>query len=373
MAHKALSTIGRCSKAAERRFDALPQRCHDPRRQTTMRGSAATAARCALVMWTAVGAGTGCRRDAPVPAPGPWRVTILAPADPAPPGDLGAAVQAGARAAGLNEAVWGAVEGPAAGLLGQLGPTPAAGTEVVVAISAAALSAAIASGRPTVFTGVADPAAAGATTPGWLSRWLPSLFPPSGPPVTGVSAQAEFDRLLELAGPLLPRARVGALQAPADADSLVLAEQLRAAAGRNGQEAVFESIAAPADAAAAIDRLCGARLGAVVALGDRSTDAALGAIADGARTCGVPLLGTRRSHAAAGALVTLARDERGAARDAGRRLAGMLRDAAASPPPCSSTTAARLTVNAAAAELLGIGLPLGLVEAADELLGEDER
>jgi len=337
-----------------------------------MRGSTRVAARLALTMCLVAGGASGCQRDAPPPSSGPWRVTVLEPVDPAPPFDLAGAVRAGAHTAGLADETWTVLSSPAAGLAGQIGSTPSSGVDVVVAISSAGLTAALASGRPTVFTGVVDPAAAGARQAGRLARWLPWFFPPSAAPVTGVTAATDFATMLELATPLLTRTRVGAVQASGDADSVALAAQLRDAAGRAGIEAVFESASAPGDAAAAVARLCGARIGALVALGDRSTDAALGALADGARVCGVPLLGTRRPHAAAGALLTLARDERGAAREAGRRLAQMLREPTRLPPPFAEHAGALLLLNAAAAEQLDVGLPLGLVERADEMLGEEQ-
>ncbi len=330
------------------------------------------AARLALTLCLLAAGTSGCQGDAPPPSPRPWRVTVFEPRDPAPPSDLAGAARAGAGAAGLAEASWSVLSGPAAGLAGQVGPTPSTGVEVVFAISSAALTAALASGRPTVFTGVVDPAAAGARQVGWRTRWLPWLFPPSAAPVTGVTAATEFSTMLELAAPLLTRSRVGAVQASGDADSLALAAQLRGAAGRAGLEAVFETTNLPGDTAGAVARLCGARIGALVALGDRSTDAALGALADGARACSVPLLGTRRPHAVAGALVTLARDEHGAAREAGRRLVQMLRQPTRLPPPFSERPGARLLLNAAAAEQLDVGLPLGLVERADEMLGEEQ-
>jgi putative ABC transport system substrate-binding protein len=330
------------------------------------------AVRLALTICLVAGGTFGCRGDAPPPPSGPWRVTVLEPVDPAPPFDLAGAVRAGAHTAGLADETWTVLSRPAAGLADQIGATPSSGVDAVVAISAAGLTAALASGRPTVFTGVVDPAAAGARAAGRLTRWLPWLFPPSAAPVTGVTAATDFETMLELAAPLLTRARVGAVEASSDADSVALAARLHGAAGRAGIEAVFETARAPSDAAAAVARLCGARIGALVALGDRTTDAALGALADGARVCGVPLLGTRRPHAAAGALLTLARDERGAAREAGRRLVQLLRDPRRLPPPFAERAGARLVLNAAAAEQLAVGLPLGLVERADEMLGEEQ-
>jgi ABC-type uncharacterized transport system substrate-binding protein len=68
--------------------------------------------------------------------------------------------------------------------------------------------------------------------------------------------------------------------------------------------------------------------------------------------------------------VTLARDERGAAVAAGRRAAALVRGAGPAGERFERVTAARLILNAQAAERVGVGLPLSLVERADEVIGD---
>ena len=143
-----------------------------------------------------------------------------------------------------------------------------------------------------------------------------------------------------------------------------------AAGERAGRPIQSVSLRAPDAALDAVRQLCGRGVGAIVALGDPATDAVFAALLAGARSCGVPVLGTRRAHALGGALLTQARDVRGAGRAAGRRAAQALRGEDIGGLGFSEHAGDVLIVNADAAERDGVGLPLALIERADEVIGD---
>src|SRR5215468_3325614 len=105
------------------------------------------------------------------------------------------------------------------------------GAHTLVAIGTPALQAARAASKttPVVFTDVGDPALAGVTPPSIWSRWLPFLFPPDGPPLTGAYAAGDFAPLLEASGAML-HGRLGAVVVGADRDALGYRDGLRQAA-----------------------------------------------------------------------------------------------------------------------------------------------
>jgi ABC-type uncharacterized transport system substrate-binding protein len=67
-------------------------------------------------------------------------------------------------------------------------------------------------------------------------------------------------------------------------------------------------------------------------------------------------------------VLTLARDPAEAAREAGRMVAKLARGAALRDVPIVEMTQTTLILNVAAAERADIGLPLSLVQRADEVL-----
>ncbi|MBX3024517.1 hypothetical protein KF840_06365 [bacterium] len=298
---------------------------------------------------------------------GPWRVVVLEPDDPPPPAECREALLAGVDqgAGAAPERSLRAVRAPAAALADRLREELAAGADLVLTVTTAALAAARPSAPAVVFTDVADPAAGGATPPALLARWLPALFAPSGPPLAGAYAVNDFGALLDAAEPLLPAPALGAVFAAGDADSVAYRDQLRALT----RHPVLSQPLGDG-AAAAVRGLCDRHARTLVLLGDRSTDAALADLVAGARACRMLVLGTRAAHAPAGAVLTLAADQRAAAVAAGRRAAALMRGERPQLEPFERVTAARLILNAEAAEQAGVGLPLGLLAQADDVIGD---
>ena len=323
--------------------------------------------------------------DRPPPHTGPWRVVVLEPDDPPPSEDVRAGLIAGLEESGATKSgdvAVRAIRAPAAALGERLTQEVAAGTDLVLAVTSAALSAALSGRAPTsvpageaaapaavfavVFTDVADPAAAGVRAPALLARWLPALFAPKGPPVTGAFTVTDFGALLELAEPVTKGRGLGTVFAPLDADSVAYRDQLRAFAA---QTLTSEPLA-PGEAAKAVQALCNRQVRALVLLGDRTTDAALADIVSAARACRMVVLGTRAAHAEAGAVLTLARDERAGAAAAGRRAAALMRGERPELERFERIASHRVVLNARAAEQAGVGLPLTLVAEADDVTGD---
>jgi ABC-type uncharacterized transport system substrate-binding protein len=308
----------------------------------------------------------GCERPA---NRGPWRVAVLEPDDPPPAAELREGLLEGLTEGGVTDGAqqgWQTIRGPAATLTARAREQLTAGTDLALAVTTAGLAAAEQVAPAVAFTGVADPAGAGVHDPPFLARWIPWLFGPKGPPTTGAFALTDFAALLDVAAPILPDRDVGAVFAAGDADSVAYRDQLRAFARRN----VVSAPLTGADAAAAVASLCDQEVGTVVLLGDRTTDAVAAAIVGAARACAMVVLGTSRAHVEAGAVLTLPRDGRGAARAAGRRAAELLRGGRPHLESFERRSAAPLVLNARAADLAGIGLPLTLIERADEVVGD---
>jgi ABC-type uncharacterized transport system substrate-binding protein len=316
-----------------------------------------------------------CQHGERNPLARPWQVVVLKPDDGV---DARQAVQGlvgGLRAAGLQPdrdyvlTVRDAQGQPAA--LSELARAAVqGGANTLVAIGTPALQAALAAAprTPVVFTDVADPALAGVQPHSLWQRWLPWLVGDDRAPVTGAYASGGFAALVSASAGVTNGAW-GAVVASSDPDSVGYGDALRAGAQPVGRVVEFESVAEPGEVAAAAARLCGRGVTALVALGDPVTDAAFNTLVEAAHACRVPVLGTLGAHAAA-ATVTVARDTKGVARQAGQ-LVGRI--AAGEDPRQIDVVAVerrRLIVNAAAAESAGIGLPLTLVQSADEVIGD---
>jgi putative ABC transport system substrate-binding protein len=313
-------------------------------------------------------AGTaGC--ESPPRHAGPWRAVVLEPDDPSPPADYREGLIEGlghGASADAGQLTLRTSRGPARSLPAQATTEQAAGADLALTVTTAALAAGAQAAPAVIFTDVADPAAAGVREPGFLARWLPSLFGTKGVAIAGAYAVTDFGRLLEITASVMPMPGLGAVFAAADADSVAYRDQLRAFASRT----VLSQPLDPAHPDAAVRALCEQKVGALVLLGDRSTDAVLAELIAAARTWRMVVLGTRAPHAAAGAVITLARDERAAGIAAGRRAAAFMRGERPQLEPFERITQQRLILNAQTAEQAGVGLPLAIIERADEVLGD---
>jgi putative tryptophan/tyrosine transport system substrate-binding protein len=305
----------------------------------------------------------------------PWQVAVLQPGDGAEAQQAVQGVSAGLRASGLQPdsdyvlTVYDAHGQPNA--LPELVHTAVQnGAHTVVTIGTPALQAALAGApqTPVVFTDVADPARAGAEPASVWHRWLPWLVGDHRPAVTGAYTSGAIAALIdESAG--MTEGNWGAVVADADPDSVAYRDALLdvAAGTRRGVE--LESVASGDEVGAAVAKLCSRGIGALVVLGDPVTDAGLAGLLEAARRCHVPVLGTQREHAV-GAVLTRARDTKGAGREAGRLVARIANGADPKELEFVALGKTRLILNADAAEQANLGLPLSLVQRADEVKGD---
>ena len=313
-------------------------------------------------------AGPGCDR-APVRT-APWRVVLLEPSDPPPPPAYREGLLEGLGEAATGEPPqfgWQTVRAPAESLAALAAQAAAEGADLMLAVSSAGLAAAVSAGPAVVFTDVADPGRSGVRAPSFLATWLPALFGSPGPAVTGAFGVSDFGALLEAAAPVMPvDGGLGTVFVAGDVDSVAYRDQLRALADRSVTSVPLD----PAAPAAAVRALCEQQVRTLVLLGDRSTDAVVADILGAARACRMVVLGTRRAHAEAGAVLTLARDERAAAVAAGRRAAALMRGGRPQDGPFERVAATQLVLNAQAAEIAAVGLPLSLLAEADDVIGD---
>jgi len=320
-------------------------------------------ARSALLLTLVV----GCHGGARAPShDGPARVALLSPPSASASHAAVAGLRSGLADAGLLEGrdfVWRETADPAG-----LDAPP----DLWLATSAPALSAILRADphAPVVVTDVADPLAAGAQAPTLLRRWLPWLARDTSPAVSGVLPAIDLHRLLVAATPLLDARELAVVYAADDAEAAAWYERLREAADAVGRRLHGETIATPAAASETIRRLCAQGISGVVVLGDPASDALAAALLSAAQACPVPVLGTRRAHARAGALLTQTVAVRAAAHDAGSRAAQALRGDDIGGLGFAQRDGGALIVNTAAAQRAGLGVPLTVIESADEVMGD---
>jgi putative ABC transport system substrate-binding protein len=323
-----------------------------------------------------VAALNACQHGPPAAAPRPWKVAVVQLDDDADTRAIRQAVDAALRESNLQlerDYVVTAYDahGDVARLPELVQSARRDGSHMLLAIGTAALQTARAAGghTPIVFTGVADPAQAGVGQPRWWRRWLPFLFSDDDAPVTGAYAQNNFVELLEDSTGMV-NGRLGAVVVSSDGDALAYREALRNAALGSARTVDFETVATAADVGEAAKRLCARGAVGLVALGDRVSNAAFGALREAAEACGIPLFGTLHAHAEAGASIVLARDPIGAAREAGRMVARLAHGEQATDMPFAAIPATVLILNPSAAEKVDVGIPFSLVQRADEVLGD---
>jgi len=319
---------------------------------------------------------SACPRAAEGPPPRPWKVTLLKLDDGA---ETQAVVDSFVDELRKSSAqpdmdytvTVQSAHGSAVDLPGLAAAAVRDGAHTLVAIGTPALQAARAAAQttPVVFTDVANPALAGVEPRGIWRRWLPFLFAPERPPVTGAYAAEDFTPLLDASSGMV-NGRLGAVVVGADRDALGYRDALRQAADWSSRSVDFEMAGGAADVGPAAARLCGRGAVALVALGDRASTAAFEALMQGARACGIPVFGTLRAHAEGGATVTFARDANGAAREAGRMVARLARGERPDDIAVAALARTSLIVNAGAAEEANVGIPFALIQKADQVLGD---
>lgn len=343
-------------------------------RRQSMRARARSGTGQATAVGVALLIGLATCRTPDAPPPRPWRITVMHLDDDADAPAAVAGLGEGLRQSGLQRERDFVLDvqsahGDTAALSKLAAAAGQNGAHTLVTIGTPALAAVLATKgtTPIVFTGVADPWLAGVRRPSLWRRWMSWLVSDEGPPVTGAYAPGSFGDLLDASVGMV-KGRLGAVVPTGDPDARAYRDALSSAAIWRSRMIDFELASGPGDVGAAATRLCGQGAMGLVALGDPTTNAAFDALVQAARICGIPVFGTRHAHGAGGAVVTLARDPAEAAREAGRMVAKLARGTAVRDVPVVEMPQTTLILNVAAAERADVGLPLSLVQRADEVL-----
>jgi ABC-type uncharacterized transport system substrate-binding protein len=205
--------------------------------------------------------------------------------------------------------------------------------DLIMTISTPTLQAALnrVKGIPVVFTNTADPLAAGAGT----------SFGEHNPMFTGICTASDFERSMQVLKQLLPRAtKIGTLFAPAEVNSVVYKDRLKAAAATYGLQLEAVPVNQSSDISDAVLMLCSKQPTFVSAF-----------VRDGA-------------------LLAVARDFHQAGMDAAGIAVSVLAGANPADIPFRFVSKTLVVLNQDTANAFGITIPDDLRAQADEIVGK---
>lgn len=206
-----------------------------------------------------------------------------------------------------------------------------------------------------VFSAVTDPVAAGL---------VEGLNKP-GARVTGMTDMSPIERQVKLMMTLLPNLKtIGLIYNPKESNSVSLLKIIEEQCARQNIKLVKKTIAAAEAAAPAAESLV-RNCDAVYVPADNTAVAAIEAVA---RVCArnrLPLFAADVDSVPRGAIATLAIDYYGMGRQTARMAERLLRGEAAASMPVESLQDLRIHVNTRAAEVMGVELPVDLLQSAD--------
>lgn len=182
--------------------------------------------------------------------------------------------------------------------------------------------------------------------------------------LTGVSFRVPADRTLSLARRAVSGlTRVGFAYPPADPAAAANLHAVELAAAGTGIELVTATFTDGTDAAAAVDRLAAHDVGALLLSTSPIATRAITETADAAARHGLPVIAN--TTLAEFAVLSLSPDTAELGHQLARQAARLLEGAAVSTIPVEDPNRFVLTLNAAAAEALGLVLPEDLLREAD--------
>ncbi len=185
---------------------------------------------------------------------------------------------------------------------------------------------------------------------------------------TGVTFRVPVDRMLSLAKRALPElARVGLAYPPTDPAAVAHRDDVQEAADASGMELVTAAFTDGDDAAAAVDELAAAGVGAILLSTSPVATRALPETEAASRRHRIPLLAS--TSVAEHALLAFAPDTEELGRQMGRQAARILQGADPGTVPVEDPNRFLLTISRAAAVELGLTLPPDLVREANEVVG----
>jgi ABC-type uncharacterized transport system substrate-binding protein len=235
--------------------------------------------------------------------------------------------------------------------------------DLIMTISTPTLQAALnrVKGIPVVFTNTADPLAAGAGT----------SFEEHNPMFTGICTASDFERSMQVLKQLLPRAtKIGTLFAPAEVNSVVYKDRLKAAAATYGLQLEAVPVNQSSDISDAVLMLCSKQPDAVCQVSDNITAASLPSMIQTCRRLGVPVQTFVSAFVRDGALLAVARDFHQAGMDAAGIAVSVLAGANPADIPFRFVSKTLVVLNQDTANAFGITIPDDLRAQADEIVGK---
>jgi putative tryptophan/tyrosine transport system substrate-binding protein len=206
-----------------------------------------------------------------------------------------------------------------------------------------------------LFSAVTDPVAAG----------LVEGLDKPGSRVTGMTDMSPIERQLKLMMVLLPNLKtIGLIYNPNESNSVSLVNIMEQECARRNIKLVKKTVATAEAVGSAAESLVHS-CEAVYVPTDNTVVAAIEAAA---RVCGknrLPLFAADVDSVPRGAIATLAIDYYGMGRQTARMAERLLRGEAAASMPVESLQDLRIHVNTRAAEVMGVELPVDLLQSAD--------
>jgi putative ABC transport system substrate-binding protein len=206
-----------------------------------------------------------------------------------------------------------------------------------------------------LFSAVTDPVAAG----------LVSALNKPGPKITGMTDMSPVERHIALLQELQPKLKkLGVLYNPNETNSVSLVRILQEECRKRGIEVVGKTVDKKENAAEAAADLVG-QCDAIYIPTDNTVVTAMESIA---RICGKnrrPLYAADVDSVPRGAVISLAIDYYGMGRQTARMAERLLQGEAPSSLPVESLEDYRIHINLKAAEIMGIELPVSLLQSAD--------
>ena len=233
--------------------------------------------------------------------------------------------------------------------------------DVIVPIATPAAQAVVSATHqiPVVYNAITDPIAA----------QIVKSMAPSGTNVTGVSDRLEPGRQVELIRKIVPSVKtVGMIYNPAEANSKVAVNEMKAALSKAGIELVEAAAPRSVDVGQAARRLVG-KVDLIYTGTDNNVVAAYEAVAKVGNDAKIPLVAADTGSIRRGALAVLSVDYRDLGKQAGKQIVRILKGE--KPGDMASETSENLVLilNLEAARKQGVELSAQLQSEASEILG----
>ncbi|CAN7312129.1 ABC transporter substrate-binding protein [Variovorax paradoxus] len=230
---------------------------------------------------------------------------------------------------------------------------------VIVAVATPSAQAVVAATReiPVVFSAVTDPVAAK----------LVRSWEASGTNVTGVSDLSPLNKHLDLIKQVAPTAkRIGVVYSPGEANSVVLVDALKKAAGAVGLTVVESAAARTVDVPSAAQSLVG-RVDVLYAPTDNNVTSAFEGLAKVADQARLPIVAADTDMVRRGATAALGLNYYDLGRQTGKLVVRILQGEAPGKMPTEVSQTLELVVNQSAARRQGATLSPELIKTAKKV------